>query len=120
MLAFGIVFVVASRRVHDRDRELLRAQPDPAAIPWLTPSWAASSGVFQAALIIGILILILDSYFRGVGVVAKPSEFLLLRDLDHAIDVSQTAKIFRHDLIPAFFVLLGGLIPEDVRALYRG
>jgi uncharacterized membrane protein required for colicin V production len=120
MLAFGLVFLVLSilftiviENFYERSRIVPR-------YPWVDPIVGGILGMFQAALIIGILILILDSYFRGVGTVAKASEFLLLRDLDHAIDVSQTAKIFRHDLIPAFFVLFGGLLPGDVRALYPG
>jgi hypothetical protein len=72
----------------------------------------------EAGVVIGAAIHIVDSYFRGVGLVINPAEFLTLRDLDHAMDVSQTAKIFRHDLIPAFLFLLGAFIPEEIRRLF--
>ena len=60
-----------------------------------------------------------QAYFRGAGVVVNPSEFLMLRDLNHAADVSQTAQLYRHDLIPFLLFFLGGLMPEEARRLFQ-
>lgn len=118
MLAFGLVFVVAVlaftiviESFYERSAILPRYH-------LVDPIVGGILGVFQALIIIGAAIMILDSYFRSVGAAVHTAELLFVRDFFNAIDVSQTAKIFRHDLIPAFFVLLGGLFPEDVRALF--
>jgi uncharacterized membrane protein required for colicin V production len=119
MLAFALVFIVASvvfaiviENFYERSSVLTRFR-------LFDPIFGGILGVIEGAIIIGALIMILDSYFRGAGLAVSSSEFLLLRDLDHAMDVSETARLFRHDLIPAFLVLLGGLFPEDIRALFR-
>jgi len=75
-------------------------------------------GVVEALVIIGAIILILDSYFRLPGSAAFAAELPFVRDLFHAIDVSQVALFYRRDLIPVFLLLVGGLFPPEVRAMY--
>ena len=118
MLAFGLVFVIASvtftiiiENVYERSPILPRYRP-------IDPLVGGILGVVEAGIAIGAGIIILDSYFRDVGAIVRPNELLFIRDFWHALDVSATARIYREDLIPAFFVLFGGLFPEDIRALF--
>lgn len=118
MLAFALVFIVASIAFTIVIENFYERSPVMPRRPWVDPLLGGILGVFEGGVIIGAGIIILDSYFRGAGVTVANAEIFALRDLDHAVDVSQTAKIFRHDLVPAFFFLVGWLIPEDIRALF--
>ena len=120
MIAFAFAFTVVVvafsiviQAVYERSRIVPR-------FPALDPLVGGVLGMVEAGVLIGAGVLILDSYFRTTGVILSPAEFISLRDLDHAVDVSLTAKILRNDLIPAFFFLLGGFIPEEIRRLFPG
>jgi uncharacterized membrane protein required for colicin V production len=75
-------------------------------------------GLIQAAIILGAILIILDSFFRIPGIPENPNELPFLRSLWTAIDETQIAQIFRDTLIPAFFVLTGFLVPDDIEAAY--
>ena len=118
MLAFGLVFAVASIAFTIVIENFYERSPVLPRFQYVDPIVGGLLGVIQAGIIIGAVVLVLDSYYRTAGTLVRPTELLILRDFNHAIDVSQTARIYRHDLIPAFFAILGGLIPEDIRALF--
>lgn len=118
MLAFGIVFMVLAVAFTIMIENFYERSPILPRFRLADPIIGGILGVFQAGIIVGAVILILDSYFKGVGLAFWPTEFLLLRDFNHAVDVSQTAKFYRHDFIPVFFFFLGALIPEEIRRLY--
>jgi uncharacterized membrane protein required for colicin V production len=75
-------------------------------------------GLIQAALILGILIVILDSFFRIPGIPADSDELPFLRDIWMALDGAKIVEVFRESLIPFFFLLTGLFIPDRVEALY--
>jgi hypothetical protein len=50
----------------------------------------------------------------------RESEIQFLRDLWTFLDSSQIVDIFRNQLIPAFFVLVGLFIPSNIKAMYPG
>src|SRR5262249_32971996 len=110
-LVLWIAFGIAIQIYYERSKILPR-------YPWVDPILGGILGVVEGGILVGILVMIMDSYFRGAGLVVNPAEFLTLRDLDHAIDVSFTAQIYRETFIPAFLFLIGALIPEDVRKLF--
>ena len=118
MLGFALVFLVAAIAFAIVIENFYERSPVMPRYPLVDPILGGILGVIEAGVIIGAGIIILDSYFRGAGAIPASTEIFPLRDLDHAIDVSQTAKIFRQDLIPGFFFLVGWLIPEDIRALF--
>jgi len=118
MLGFAIVFIVVSVAFTIGIETFYERSPVMPRYPLVDPLLGGVLGVIEAGVIIGAGILILDSYYRGSGTIPSQTEIFALRDLDHAIDVSQTARIYRHDLIPGFFFLVGWLIPEDIRALF--
>ena len=75
-------------------------------------------GLIQAALILGILIVILDSFFRIPGIPPDADELPFLRDIWMALDGTKIVEVFRESLIPFFFLLTGLFIPDRIEALY--
>jgi len=77
-------------------------------------------GVLQGLLLIGMMIIILDSFFRLPGIAPRPTELPFLRDLYSAYTESATANIFRFNLIPGFLAVVGLFIPQTLRELFPG
>jgi hypothetical protein len=75
-------------------------------------------GLVQAALLFGIVLVILDSFFAKPGIAADPPELPFLGDLWNALDGSKFAEPFRTTLIPAFFVEFGFFVPDSIEANY--
>ena len=75
-------------------------------------------GIVQAALIFGALLIILDSFFRIPGIPPDADELPFLREIWTAIDPTKTAELFRETLIPAFFLLTGLFIPDQIEEMY--
>ena len=76
-------------------------------------------GALQALLLVGALILVLDSYYHLPGIPADPDEIGILRDIYNFYNPSQLADLFRASFIPLFFVLFGWIVPSDLRDYYR-
>ncbi len=76
-------------------------------------------GAFQALLLVGALIVVLDSYFALPGNPADPGELGILRDIYNFYASSQVVDLFRASLIPLFFLLFGWIVPSDLREYYR-
>lgn len=75
-------------------------------------------GAVQALLLVGTLILVLDSYY-ALGLPADPGEIDLFRSIYELYDPSQIASIYRESLIPLFFALFGWIVPADLAERYR-
>jgi len=75
-------------------------------------------GLVQAAIIFGALLIILDSFFQIPGLPDNPNELPFLREIWENLDPTRTAAIFRETIIPAFFVLTGFLVPDNIEAAY--
>ena len=75
-------------------------------------------GIVQALLLVGALIMILDSFFRIPGIGSDPDEIGFLRDVYRFYDPSQTAILFRDALIPAFLALFAWITPPGLRDLF--
>ena len=75
-------------------------------------------GLVQAALLFGIVLVILDSFFAKPGIAQDAQELPFLRDLWNALDGSKFAEPFRTTLIPAFFVVFGFFVPDSIEANY--
>ncbi|MFL5778918.1 MAG: CvpA family protein [Chloroflexota bacterium] len=76
-------------------------------------------GVLEGLLLLGAIIVILDSAFALPGVPVGRGELPLLRDFWNAMNESQTAVLFRTTLIPAFMFVFGFFIPDSIESLYR-
>ncbi len=82
-------------------------------------------GVVQGALILGAVIIILDTWFTVPGQPARDNELPGLREIYEAYDppgdeVSQTARIYRDALIPRFLAVTGPVLPDALRVFYPG
>lgn len=75
-------------------------------------------GALQALLLVGTVILVLDSYFALPGVPSDPGEIGLLRDIYNLYASSQVVDLFRASFIPLFFLLFGWIVPSDLREYY--
>ena len=74
-------------------------------------------GVVQALLLVGCVIIILDSFFR-LNIPRSDGELPWIRSLFDAMDTSGTADLFRSRLIPGFINVFGLLIPNDIKSIY--
>jgi hypothetical protein len=77
-------------------------------------------GILQAVLILGCVIVILDSYFHLPSAPTDPHEIPFLREFFKAYDNSAFGDVYRTTLIPAFLAVVGFFVPEDVRRLFAG
>lgn len=75
-------------------------------------------GALQALLLVGALILVLDSYYALPGIPTDPHELGILRDIYNFYASSQVVDLFRASFIPLFFVLFGWIVPSDLREYY--
>ncbi len=76
-------------------------------------------GAVQALVLVGTMILVLDSYYALPGTPATPGEIGLLRDTFGFYNTSQIAELYRSSLIPLFFLLFGWITPADLAERYR-
>ena len=77
-------------------------------------------GIIEGLLILGALIVILDSTFAAVPPVPKSEhELAFLRDFWTNLNNSGTVGVFRDSLIPIFFLPFSWAIPLDIRSIYR-
>jgi uncharacterized membrane protein required for colicin V production len=118
MLAFGTSFVViyvgasiAAQVFYRRTQLFKRSAVVDEVVGGLL-------GILQALLLVGAMIMILDSFFRTPGGVPGSNEIGILRDIFRFYDPSQTANLFRGALIPAFLALFAWITPAGFRALF--
>ena len=118
MVGFLTVFVAASLAFAIVVQGFYKPQPLFEKARFVDEIIGGVLGLLQAAIVLGALIIILDSYYRASNVAAGQYELGFLRDLWSFIDTSATADIFRSRLIPAFFILVGLFIPSNLKALF--
>ncbi len=75
-------------------------------------------GAVQALLLVGALILILDSYYALPGAGSDPDELGILRDIYSFYNGSLVVELFRASLIPLFIALFGWFVPKDIAEMY--
>jgi uncharacterized membrane protein required for colicin V production len=75
-------------------------------------------GVIQGAFLVGVIFVILDSYFLIPNAPQTGGELPILRGFFEFYDPSGTANLFRTQLIPGFYNVFGLLIPDDLQSFY--
>jgi hypothetical protein len=118
MIGFGTIFVAASIAFALVIQGFYKPQPLFQKARFADEIIGGFLGLFQAALILGAVLVILDSFFRIPGIPPDPQELPFLREIWMALDPTQFAQLFRETLIPFFFVLTGFLVPNDIEAAY--
>ncbi len=117
MIAFGAVFLVASIAFSLVIQGFYRHQDLFVRAKFADEVLGGLLGIVQALVILGAVIVILDSFFRNPALPRSDGELILVRDIFNAMNTSNTAAIFRDTLIPVFNSLVGGLLPADIRAV---
>jgi uncharacterized membrane protein required for colicin V production len=118
MLAFGVSFLVIYIAGSVTVQTFYKRTPLFAKATVLDELIGGILGALQALLMVGTLILILDSYYSLPGIPADPDEIGILRDIYNFYDTSQVAGLYRESLIPLFFALFGWIVPSDLAELY--
>lgn len=77
-------------------------------------------GILQGLVFIGIMIIILDTFYEIPGIPVDPDELGILRSIHDWYDPSATAALFREVLIPAALTITGPLVPDEVKAFFPG
>jgi membrane protein required for colicin V production len=120
MVGFATIFVAASLAFAIVVQGFYRPQPLFEKARFVDEILGGLLGLLQAAIILGAVVIILDSFFRLSGIAQDPDEIDFLRNLWVFLDGSQIVEFFRTTLIPAFFVLFGLFIPSDIKQMYPG
>lgn len=118
MLGFGIVFVAATIAFTAIIQGFYHKQDLFQKNRFVDELIGGLLGVVQAFLLVGFVIIILDSFFRIPTIPKFDTEFAWLRGLFDLINESGVADLFRTRLIPGFITVFGLLIPSDVQAFY--
>ena len=118
MLGFGIVFVAATIAFTAIIQGFYHKQDLFQKNKFVDELIGGLLGVVQAFLLVGFVIIILDSFFRIPTIPKFDTEFGWLRGLFDLINESGVADLFRTRLIPGFITVFGLLIPADVQAFY--
>jgi len=118
MLAFGLSFLTIYIAGSITVQTFYRRTPLWTKAAFLDELIGGILGAIQALILVGTLILILDSYYALPGFPADPEEIGLLRDIYNFYNSSQVVELFRMSLIPLFFALFGWIVPDDLEAYY--
>ncbi len=118
MFGYLIVFVAAAVAFSVVIQGFYHKQPLFEKYSFLDEAVGGLLGIVQGVVILGAVIVILDSFYRIQRVAPDSDELKVLRDFFNAYDHSQTAGVFRQTLIPATFAVVGALIPPDVRSFF--
>lgn len=118
MIGFGTVFVASAIAFALVAQGLYKTQPLFQKARFADELLGGVLGLVQACLILGAVLIILDSFFRIPGIAADPQEVGLLRSVWDALNSTQASHIFREALIPAFLTLTGFLVPGFIKNAY--
>jgi uncharacterized membrane protein required for colicin V production len=120
MVGFGAVFVAASLAFSLLIQAFYHRAPLFEKYTIVDELLGGLLGIVQGVVLLGAMIVILDSFYRLQGITPRGNELPLLREIYDAYDGSITGSIFRTALIPAFFAITGPLIPNELRSLFSG
>jgi uncharacterized membrane protein required for colicin V production len=120
MLAYGMVFAFSAILSSIIIQSFYKHQALFGDAQLLDEVLGGILGVVQGLVFIGIMIVILDSFFELPGIPESPNELPFLRSIHDWYDPSAIAAFYRETLIPATFALLGPLIPEEIQAVFPG
>ena len=117
MVAFGGVFTAAAVALSLGIQLMYRPAPLFDRYPVLDEIVGGLLGVLEGFIILIAILMILDPYYTlpAVQETVGAGEFRLLRTVHELLDPTLTAAILRDSVIPAIFVVLGFLFPQDVR-----
>jgi uncharacterized membrane protein required for colicin V production len=119
MIGFGAVFAASSIALALLTQSYYKPQQLFKRARFADEILGGILGIFQAAIIFGAVLIILDTYFRIPGSPQFFSELPFLRGFWGGLDNTQFALLFRNTLIPASFVLFGLFVPDAIKTAYQ-
>lgn len=120
MIGFGTVFIAGSIAFTVVIQGFYKTQPLFAKQRFADEILGGVLGLLQAAIFLGCLIIVLDSFFTVPGIPTSPNELPLIRDFWGAFNTSNTAGLFRDTIIPVFLTLTGPFVPFSIRQYFPG
>lgn len=117
MLAFAGLFVVFEIFATVLIQGFYRRAPVVEDNEWVDEILGSLLGLVQALLLMGIVVIILASYFGAPSEVFDPDEFGILRTAYDGIVLSTMGRLTLDTLVPVFVALGGPLIPDSLRLL---
>ncbi|MFL5725616.1 MAG: CvpA family protein [Chloroflexota bacterium] len=118
MLGFLIVFGAASVAFTLIIQAFYHRQPLFPRYNFVDEVIGGILGIIQGAFFLGVIIVILDSYFLIPGAPKTSGELPFLRGFFDFYNDSATAQLFRSQLIPGFYNIFGLFIPSELKAFY--
>ncbi|MEI8334566.1 MAG: CvpA family protein [Chloroflexota bacterium] len=118
MLAFLGLFIVIAIASTVVIQGFYNRTPISEESEWLDELIGGALGTGQVILVVGMFIIILDSYYGLAASTFDARELRLLRTIWDAVDMTAVASFYRDVLIPIFIGLAGPFIPADIRRLY--
>jgi uncharacterized membrane protein required for colicin V production len=118
MLGFGIVFVASTIAFSLIIQGFYHRTPLFPKYQFVDEILGGILGVVQGAFLLGVIIVILDSYFLIPGAPQTSGELPFLRGFFDFYNGSGTADLFRSQLIPGFYNVFGLLIPDNLQSFY--
>lgn len=120
MVGFGTVFVAAALAFALVAQGFYKPQPLFERARFADEVLGGVLGLFQAAVLLGSVIIILGTFFLIPGIPVDAQELPFLRDLWIALEGSVIADAFKETFIPAAFVVTGFLVPDSIEAFFPG
>jgi uncharacterized membrane protein required for colicin V production len=118
MIGFGTVFIAGAIAFTVVIQGFYKTQPLFEKQRFVDELIGGVLGLLQAAIFLGCVIIVLDTFFTVPGIPQSPNELPFLRDFWNALNDSNTVEIFRATLIPAFFAITGAFVPADIRRFF--
>jgi uncharacterized membrane protein required for colicin V production len=118
MVGFGTVFVAATIAFALVIQGFYHHQPLFEKATIVDEVIGGILGIIQGLLLIGFIMIVLDTYFEVSTFQETNGELILLRPFHDFYDHSNTAELMRSRLIPGFMSVFGLLLPSDLKALF--
>jgi hypothetical protein len=118
MIGFGTVFVAAAIAFTVVIQGFYKKQPLFKNYTIIDEILGGILGVIEGLLLIGIMIVILDSFFATPTGGPFDGEIPWLRSIFDFYNTSAIADVMRTTFIPAFISVFGLFIPSDIHELY--
>jgi uncharacterized membrane protein required for colicin V production len=118
MVGFATIFVASSVAFALVAQGWYKPQPLFEKARFVDEVLGGVLGVVQAAIILGCVVVILDSFFLIPTIPPDAQELPFLRELWTALDGSAIVAVFRESLIPMFLSVTGFLVPDYIEAFY--
>jgi uncharacterized membrane protein required for colicin V production len=117
MLAFGIVFTVATVAFTLIIQGFYHKQALFKKATVLDEVIGGLLGIVELLFFVGCVIVILDSFFT-LAIPESGAELPFLRPFWNVMNTSVTAQLFRTSLIPAFVALFSFVLPQFIKDMY--